>query len=98
MLYYYGSQTTTPDCRETLTWIVNPNTSVITEDQLDDIKKLMSSEVASSGNYRDIQPLNDRTVYKFDNPEFIPVEESESGALNLLSSVVGFALLCFTLF
>lgn len=51
--YYYGSETT-PDCHESVTWIVNLEPTVITEKQVEQLKALMNSETAKHGNNRDI--------------------------------------------
>lgn len=67
MIFYYGSETV-PDCGETVTWIVNTRPHVITQTQVDDLKALLSTKVVTDGgNYRNIQPLNDRAVYRFNN-------------------------------
>lgn len=85
--YYYGSETQ-PDCHESVTWLVNMEPSVITEEQVNQLKELLNEKtLEAGGNYRNIQPLLERTVYRFDNagswerPKEKTKEESESGAV-----------------
>ena len=60
--YYYGSETQ-PDCNESVTWLVNLEPSVITEEQVEQLTALLDADTqASGGNYRNIQALNERTT------------------------------------
>ena len=52
--YYEGSQTE-PECQDTVTWIVNRHTQVITDEQIAQLKALLDPDtVKFGGNYRDI--------------------------------------------
>ena len=58
MVFYHGSLTE-PDCRETVSWIINMKPTVITKQQKENLAKLLSPEVqAAGGNYRDIIPAS----------------------------------------
>ena len=53
-IYYYGSETQ-PDCNEDVTWIINTSPSVITNDQIAQLKALLDpTTVKSGGNFREI--------------------------------------------
>jgi len=65
-IYYDGSETL-PECSPSVTWIVNMSPFAITSDQVQELKSLLSPEVQASGNARNIQEQNGRTIYKFDN-------------------------------
>lgn len=64
----YSGSKTIPPCHESVTWIVSTSPHVITKSQLESLQSLQSSAVkAAGGNYRNIQPLDDRTVFSFAN-------------------------------
>ena len=75
---------------------------VITEEQVKQLMALLSEETqASGGNYRNIQKLNERTIYKFENlggawvaPAPPKTKESESFAstMRMLSTSTVVAL------
>lgn len=65
--YYYEGSFTTPLCTENVQWFVLMNTIGIPEDFLDDLRQV---ETAQNGppltfNFRDLQDLNGRNVFKF---------------------------------
>ena len=67
MIFYKGSHTT-PDCDPSVIWLVNTQPFEITEAQLESLKVLYSQETQDAGGAnRDIQDLDGRNVYKFDN-------------------------------
>ena len=69
MMFYYGSKTSptlspnsvTPDCDETVMWVVNTSPHVITKAQVQQLNSLLNlPTVTAGGNYRNIQNLNSR--------------------------------------
>ncbi|XP_065170908.1 carbonic anhydrase 7-like isoform X2 [Atheta coriaria] len=62
-LTYQGSLTT-GDCNEVVTWIISPNVLKISNKQLSMFRSLAPRRlIANASNYRQVQPLNGRTVY-----------------------------------
>jgi carbonic anhydrase len=59
--YTYPGSLTTPNCDEIVVWTVIDQPQVATQAQIDWVKKAWAEEVPS-GNDRDVQPLNDRTI------------------------------------
>lgn len=54
MIYYQGSLTE-PGCDEDVTWLVNMDPIEITEDQVGQLRGLLSQDtVEAGGNYRNI--------------------------------------------
>jgi carbonic anhydrase len=52
-IMYSGSKTM-PPCDQSVTWIINTSPHVITQSQVEMLKKLQSTEVQQSGNYREV--------------------------------------------
>ena len=101
MVFYHGSLSV-PACDETVSWFVNTTPHVITAEQVQELKALLGSDVNShGGNYRDIQPLNDRKVYRFNNyanQHFDPMSALQLDSGILSSVVIGCALASLVLF
>jgi carbonic anhydrase len=57
--YFYHGSLTTPPCTESVDWIVFKDPISISMEQIEILKELMPLD-----NYRNIQPLNDRTVMR----------------------------------
>lgn len=57
--FTYDGSLTTPPCTEKVHWIVFKNASSASASQIKILEDLMPKN-----NYRDVQPINDRTVYK----------------------------------
>ncbi|KAH8367274.1 hypothetical protein KR200_008104 [Drosophila serrata] len=62
--YSYTGSLTTPPCSEEVTWIDFTEPIDITEKQLSAFRLLTASDDHLKNNFRPIQPLNDRTLYK----------------------------------
>ncbi|XP_027224978.2 carbonic anhydrase 1 [Penaeus vannamei] len=64
--YRYSGSLTTPTCNEVVTWTVFPDVISISENQLEEFRKLLGDdgEHHIEDNYRPVQPLNGRTVEK----------------------------------
>ncbi|XP_001353354.2 carbonic anhydrase 2 [Drosophila pseudoobscura] len=62
--YTYVGSLTTPPCSEDVTWIDFMEPIDITEKQLDAFRQLTANDEHLNNNFRPIQPLNDRKVYK----------------------------------
>ncbi|CAG9323570.1 unnamed protein product [Blepharisma stoltei] len=67
-LYYYEGSLTTPPLFETVLWFVSSRVNSLSADQLDFFARrwLKNPEfVGGKGNYREAQPLNDRSIVYF---------------------------------
>ncbi|XP_052845032.1 carbonic anhydrase 1 isoform X1 [Drosophila gunungcola] len=62
--YTYTGSLTTPPCSEEVTWIDFTVPIDITEKQLSAFRLLTANDDHLKNNFRPIQPLNDRTLYK----------------------------------
>lgn len=66
--FLYTGSLTTPTCNEGVHWIVPTSLSYVNEKQLDLFRKAQGlsadDENLLSDNFRPIQPLNDRKLYK----------------------------------
>ncbi|KAH8380269.1 hypothetical protein KR009_009753, partial [Drosophila setifemur] len=62
--YSYTGSLTTPPCSEEVTWLDFAVPIDITEKQLNAFRMLTANDDHLKNNFRPIQPLNDRTLYK----------------------------------
>lgn len=65
--YYYDGSMTVPGCYENTKWIINPTVLKISEAQLTTLRTLQTDAAAPddiADNFRPVQPLGTRTVYK----------------------------------
>ncbi|XP_063596242.1 carbonic anhydrase 2-like [Penaeus indicus] len=64
--YRYSGSLTTPTCNEIVTWTVFQDVITISENQLEEFRKLLGDDGEHHivDNYRPVQPLNGRTVEK----------------------------------
>ncbi|EDW79286.2 uncharacterized protein Dwil_GK13282 [Drosophila willistoni] len=62
--YSYIGSLTTPPCSEEVTWIDFETPIDISEYQLNGFRQLTAHDEHLKNNFRPIQPLNDRTIYK----------------------------------
>mmetsp|Transcript_88504 Transcript_88504/g.108360 ORF Transcript_88504/g.108360 Transcript_88504/m.108360 type:complete len:448 (+) Transcript_88504:84-1427(+) len=63
LVMYYGSLTT-PPCYETIRWFVMKNKLTVSEEQLNQFRRILNrNNQSSSNNYRDLNPINNRTLY-----------------------------------
>lgn len=71
--------------------MVNMNPQVITESQLGELYNVLDSDVKLTGNNRNIQDRNDRTIYRFSNTGTEMNQASTitvASALAVVSSVI----------
>ncbi|XP_017043459.1 carbonic anhydrase 2 [Drosophila ficusphila] len=80
--YTYTGSLTTPPCSEEVTWIDFTVPIDITEQQLNAFRLLTANDDHLKNNFRPIQPLNDRTVYK----NFIKVPVNNMGSIPLVNA------------
>mmetsp|Transcript_88505 Transcript_88505/g.108361 ORF Transcript_88505/g.108361 Transcript_88505/m.108361 type:complete len:431 (+) Transcript_88505:84-1376(+) len=60
---YLGSLTT-PPCLESIRWFVMKNKLTVSAEQLEQFRQILNKKgVSSSDNYREVLPLNNRTIY-----------------------------------
>jgi len=60
---YLGSLTT-PPCLESIRWFVMKNKLTVSAEQLEQFRRILNKKgVSSSDNYREVLPLNNRTIY-----------------------------------
>ncbi|KAH8270427.1 hypothetical protein KR018_009959, partial [Drosophila ironensis] len=84
--YSYTGSLTTPPCSEEVTWIDFTAPIDITEKQLNAFRLLTANDDHLKNNFRPIQPLNDRTLYRnaFEMPTHsmgsIPFVHAENSA------------------
>lgn len=70
----YNGSLTTPDCREGIKWTVIEEVQNISKEQLKVFTDLINAKTDDKGNFRNVQQLNQRTLYY-------------SGATHLLAGV-----------
>ena len=58
-IYSYEGSLTTPPCTETVLWVIVKDPTFASESQIEILQKLMPKN-----NYRNVQPLNGRLIYK----------------------------------
>lgn len=84
--FSYTGSLTTPPCSEEVTWIDFTTPIDITEKQLNAFRLLTANDDHLKNNFRPIQPLNDRTLYKnyieipIHNMGSIPLVDAENAA------------------
>ncbi|XP_016997187.2 carbonic anhydrase 1-like [Drosophila takahashii] len=84
--FSYTGSLTTPPCSEEVTWIDFTVPIDITEKQLNAFRLLTANDDHLKNNFRPIQPLNDRTLYKnyievpLHNLGSIPFTDAENAA------------------
>ncbi|KAL7639802.1 UNVERIFIED_CONTAM: hypothetical protein RMT77_009212 [Armadillidium vulgare] len=77
--YRYLGSLTTPNCNEAVVWTVFTSALPVSERQLNELRELLDSDNnLIVDNFRPIQPLNDRMVYRTGLPKlynicFIPI-------------------------
>lgn len=65
--YGYQGSLTTPPCYETVRWHVLTETMTVSEEQMELFRGILESTSFNDSmapNYRPVQPLNDRTIYR----------------------------------
>lgn len=85
--YYYQGSLTTPHCDESVNWIVMDQNYTMSESQYESFKDFIE-ENYPEGNNRNVQPLNERTVYYIDQGG-----SSKYVGLSFLSILLFFAIL-----
>ncbi|XP_016933266.3 carbonic anhydrase 1 [Drosophila suzukii] len=84
--FSYTGSLTTPPCSEEVTWIDFTAPIDITEKQLNAFRLLTANDDHLKNNFRPIQPLNDRVLYKnyinvdIDNLDSVPFVDAENAA------------------
>ncbi|XP_063727898.1 carbonic anhydrase 2-like [Symsagittifera roscoffensis] len=89
-VFHYDGSLTTPPCLEVVNWYVFEQPIYLSTDQYDQF--LLTTNAANQqavNTYRDIQPLNGRTVYKTDMTGGVPIGRLSISAI----AVVVFAML-----
>ena len=62
--YAYAGSFTVPDCEEAATWIVAAKPLKVSVDTLSKLRKSAGSKKEKFGNFRNLQSLQGRTVYR----------------------------------
>ncbi|CDW77350.1 UNKNOWN [Stylonychia lemnae] len=93
-LYHYEGSLTTPPCNEIVSWIIVHDPQQISSAQVkafNDKWKNNQTFAAGKGNNRGIQNLNQRLIYKKDDPR-------ASNGVNLIASILPLFVLLFGFF
>ncbi|XP_072161390.1 carbonic anhydrase 1-like [Bemisia tabaci] len=94
--FAYNGSLTTPPFSENVTWIVYPSEILITEEQVAPFRQLLHEDGVTpiTSNWRELQPLNGRTVHFVSPPEEIQTVRKPSGSFlsniyNRITSMMG---------
>ena len=68
--------------------MVNMNPQVITEGQLGELYNVLSNDVKLTGNNRNIQDRNDRTIFRFSNTWSSGTEMNQASAMVTVGSAL----------
>jgi len=90
--YYYEGSFTIPACDEIVHWVVNPTLEVMSKTQMLYFVKWMTTVYEITGNNRNIQKLNNRTLYYQDYPKAVTAN-STSQSSNIMIKSLNYILL-----
>lgn len=68
--YNYEGSLTTPGCNENVNWVIVQDAQMASEEQLAAFERAFQGEDYKNGNARDLQKVNDRTIYMKNKPDY----------------------------